>query len=82
MGGGGFTSQSVPAIAGQSGIGAYKYGSGGSGIGGQIGSLGQAPSYNFGNIPKYNSSGIAGGIGSLGGGIGSSEEPFGGRTKF
>jgi hypothetical protein len=59
----------------------YKYGSGASsGIGGQLGSLGQAPTYNFGNIPKYNSSGIAGGIGSLGG-VGS-EEPFGGRTKF
>ena len=67
----------MPAIGGS-----YKYGGGGSGIGGAVGSLGQAPSYNFGNIPKYSTSGIAGGIGSLGSGAGGAEEPFGGRNKF
>ena len=63
--------------------GAYRYG-GGSGIGGPVGSLGQAPSYNFGNIPKYSGgSGITGGIGTLGGGgSGIGEEPFGGRNKY
>lgn len=57
-GAGGMNSQSVPAIGG----GAYKYGSS-SGIGAQVGTLGGAPQYNFGSIPKYSSSGIAGGIG-------------------
>ena len=59
------SSQSVPPNGG----GGYKYGGGAgasSGIGGAIGTLGQAPSYNFGSIPKYSTSGIAGGIGSLG----------------
>jgi hypothetical protein len=51
------SSQSVPPVAG----GGYKYS--GSGIGGPVGSLGGAPSYNFGSIPKYSTSGIAGGIG-------------------
>lgn len=54
---GGIGSQSVPPLGG----GGYKYS--GSGIGGPIGSLGGAPQYNFGSIPKYSSSGIAGGIG-------------------
>jgi hypothetical protein len=69
----------VPAIGG----GSYKYGSGG-GIGGGLGTLGPAPSYNFGNIPKYSNSGIAGGLGSLGAGGGQSgDEHFGGgRNKF
>lgn len=72
-------SSSVPPLGG-----AYKYNSGGSGIGGQIGSLGQAPSYNFGSIPKYTaSSGIAGSIGQLNSGGNAAEEPFfGGRNKF
>jgi hypothetical protein len=33
-------------------------------------SLGQAGLNSFANIPKYSTSGIAGGIGTLGGGIG------------
>ena len=74
---GGSSSQSVPAIGGS-----YKYS---SGIGGQVGTLG-APSYNFSNIPKYSTSGIAGGIGSLnpngGGGGNNEEQQFGGRNKY
>jgi|LauGreDrversion4_2_1035121.scaffolds.fasta_scaffold1329427_3 hypothetical protein len=58
-------SQSVPAMGSGSGIGSYKYSSGIGG--GGPGQLGQAPSYNFSNIPKYSTSGIAGGIGTLGG---------------
>ena len=68
-------SQSVPPAYGG---GAYKYS--GGGIGGAIGTLGQGPSYNFANIPKY-SSGIAGGIGSLGGND-DGGGMFGGRTKY
>jgi hypothetical protein len=74
---GGSSSQSVPGIGGS-----YKYS---SGIGGQVGTLG-APSYNFSNIPKYSSSGIAGGIGSLnpngGGGGNNDDQQFGGRNKY
>lgn len=74
---GGSSSQSVPAIGGS-----YKYS---SGIGGQVGTLG-APSYNFSNIPKYSTSGIAGGIGSLnpngGGGGNNDDQQFGGRNKY
>lgn len=47
-----------------------------------MGSLPPAPTYNFGAIPKYSmGSGIAGGIGSLGGSI-ADESPLGGRNKF
>ncbi len=77
LGGGivGPSSQSVPAIGGS-----YKYS---SGIGGQVGTLG-APSYNFGNIPKYSTSGIAGGIGTLNNNPGNNNdgEQFGGRNKY
>ena len=48
--------------ASQGAIPSYKYGTG-SGIGGS--SLGQAGLNSFGNIPKYSTSGIAGGIGTL-----------------
>eukprot|EP00347_Sterkiella_histriomuscorum_P005401 403356754 len=51
------SAQNVPTI------GSYKYGSG-SGIGGPAGSLNSGGAGGF-SIPKYSSSGIAGGIGQL-----------------